>query len=216
MVGQKQSRWLFTKTNCSKNPQIKNWGLSWKRWWPRRGNVTFKYHISSATDLDTNFGCNWFRIIPDIVSKHLHIALWSSCALRFKYEKPCFLDRLHFICDSMGCKLWLWLIQNHSRHCSKLLALPFEVALLFDLNLSRCPFLKQVIYQDLLLCTGFNKEHAVLFLCHMFTQRPMNDGKIEWSNGGCFGWQQLLANSIKIFISHENKMTCCCQISTKH
>ena len=33
----------------------------------------------------------------------------------------------------------------------------------------------------------------------------MNDWKIEWSNGCCFGLQQLLANSIKIFISHEKQ-----------
>ena len=46
---------------------------------------------------------------------------------------------------------------------------PFEVAVLFNLNLSRCPFVGQVINLDLLLCTGFYSEHAVLFLCHIFT-----------------------------------------------
>ena len=38
-----------------------------------------------------------------------------------------------------------------------------------------------------------------------FTQRPMTDRKIERSYGRGFGWQQLLANSIEIFISHEKK-----------
>ena len=58
-----------------------------------------------------------------------------------------------------------------------------EVAVLFDLNLSRCPFLRQVIDLDLLLWTGFNLEHAVLFQCHIFTQIPMNDRKIETCRG---------------------------------
>ena len=69
---------------------------------------------------------------------------------------------------------------------------PSEVAALFNLNLRRCPFLQQVVYSDLLLCTGFNVEHAVLFLRHIFDQRPMNDRKIEQSYGCYFGWQQLL------------------------
>ena len=33
----------------------------------------------------------------------------------------------------------------------------------------------------------------------------MTDRKIEQRNGHGFGWQQLLANSIEIFISHEKK-----------
>ena len=45
---------------------------------------------------------------------------------------------------------------------------PSEVAALFYSNLSRCPFLGQVIDLDLLLCTGSNQEHEVLFLCHIF------------------------------------------------
>ena len=31
----------------------------------------------------------------------------------------------------------------------------------------------------------------------------MNERKIERSDGCCFGWQQLFANSIEIFISHK-------------
>ena len=82
-------------------------------------------------------------------------------------------------------------------------AQPSEVAALFDWNLSslRRPFLGQVVDSDLPLCTGFDLEHAVLFLCHIFTQRPMNDRKIERSDGRCLGWQQLLAYSIEI--SHD-------------
>ena len=86
--------------------------------------------------------------------------------------------------------------------CDQFRIMP-EVAVLFDLNLRRCPFLGQVVDLDLLLCTGFDLEHAVLFPCHIFTQRPMTDRKIELSYGRCFGWQQLLANSIEHLTSHE-------------
>ena len=41
---------------------------------------------------------------------------------------------------------------------------PFEVAALFDSNLSRRPFLGQVVDFDLLLCTGLDSEHVVLLL----------------------------------------------------
>ena len=38
---------------------------------------------------------------------------------------------------------------------------PSEVSVLFYSNLSRLPFLGQVVNIDLLLCTGFDSEHAV-------------------------------------------------------
>ena len=59
---------------------------------------------------------------------------------------------------------------------------PSEVAALFYSKLSRSPFLGQVIDLDLLLCTGFDSEYEVLFLCHVSTQRPMTDRKIERSD----------------------------------
>ena len=83
--------------------------------------------------------------------------------------------------------------------------LPSEVAVLFNSNSSRRPFLGQVFDLDLLLCTEFDLEHAVLILCHISTQRPMNNRKMERSYGRYFGRQQLLANSIENFISHEKK-----------
>ena len=91
--------------------------------------MAFKHHISFATNLAANFGCNQFRIMPDIVSKHLIAAIGSCCAVQFESEQT--------------------------------------------------PFLGQVVDLDLLLCTGFNSEHAVFSLCHIFTQRPMNDQKNE-------------------------------------
>ena len=33
--------------------------------------MAFKYHISFATDFVANFGCDLFRIIPEIVEKNL-------------------------------------------------------------------------------------------------------------------------------------------------
>ena len=36
--------------------------------------MTFEHYISCATDLAANFGCNRFRITPDIVSKLLRAA----------------------------------------------------------------------------------------------------------------------------------------------
>ena len=75
--------------------------------------------------------------------------------------------------------------------------------MLLNSNLSRRPFLGQVVDLDLLLCTGFDSEHAVLFLCHMFNQRPTTDRKIERSYGSCFGQQQFLANSIENYISRR-------------
>ena len=74
---------------------------------------------------------------------------------------------------------------------------------MFDSDLSRRHFLGQVVDLDLLLCTGFDSERSVLILCHalflcyIFTQRPMNDRKIEQSDGSCFVLQQLLADSIE-------------------
>ena len=37
--------------------------------------MAFRHSISFATDLTANFGCNQFRIMPDIVSKLLRTAI---------------------------------------------------------------------------------------------------------------------------------------------
>ena len=39
------------------------------------GYMAFKHSISFATNLAANFGCNRFRITPDIVSKLLRAAI---------------------------------------------------------------------------------------------------------------------------------------------
>ena len=117
-------------------------------------------------------------------SKNLQIDNRRSSCLRWS----------HFIFDRFCSKLWL------PNFCAP----PSEVAGLFDSNLSRCALLGKVVDLDLLLSTGFDSEHAVLFLSHISTQ-PTNDRKMERNDGCGFGRQQLLANSFVIFISHEKK-----------
>ena len=43
-------------------------------------------------------------------------------------------------------------------------SLPSEVAVLFDCDPRKYPFLRQILDLDLLLCTGFNSEHLDLIL----------------------------------------------------
>ena len=110
---------------------------------------------------------------------------------------------LHFICErfaTVGCYRFRITPDFVSKHCTP----PSEVAALFDSNLSRLPFLGQVVDTDLLLCTGFDSEHVVLFLCHIFAQRRMNDRKIQRSDGRGLGQQRLLADSMEISF-HMNK-----------
>ena len=162
--------------------------------------MAFKHCISFVTDLDSE---SYQTLFPSICSPPPEVAVlfpspWTGsilfAAANFGYYRFCIMPDI----------------------VSKLCAPPSEVAALFNSNLSRRPFLGQVIYLDLLLCTGFETEHAVLFLCHIFTKRPMTDCNIERSYGRCFGRQQLLANSIENFISYEEKVIRRCPISTKH
>ena len=56
---------------------------------------------------------------------------------------------------------------------SKLLRAAIWSCWAFQFQSSRSPFLWQEVNLDLLLRTGFDLEHdEVLFLCHIFTQRP--------------------------------------------
>ena len=77
-----------------------------------------------------------------------------------------------FICSGyqFGCKLWLPTIQNHAIDCFQAFA-HRRHSHLFAWNLSRHPFLGQVVFLDLLLCAEFYSEHSDLFLCPNFTQR---------------------------------------------
>ena len=145
-------------------------------------------------------------ITKEDCSKSLQIENRSSFCQRWSLRG---FQTSHFICDWFCCKLWLLSNQNNAAPCLTLFpsfcAPQSEVAALFYSNLSRRHFLGQVVYLDLQLCTGLDSEHAVLFLCHISTQRPMTDRKIERSDGIGFGLQQILANSIENFILHGEK-----------
>ena len=99
-------------------------------------------------------------------------------------------------------------------------AQPSEVAVLFDLNLpgwaDSCS-LDRLLTLDLLLCTGFNLEHVVLFLCHIstVTLRPRNDWKIEHSKVTLVS-NNFLPIPSKISFHMKKKLTSSCQKFTKH
>ena len=46
-----------------------------------------KHCILLVTVLAANFGCKQFRIMPEIVSKLLHTAIWSCCAVQLESEQ---------------------------------------------------------------------------------------------------------------------------------
>ena len=115
--------------------------------------MALKHRISLAA---ANFGCDRFRITPNIVSKLLRAAVWSRCAVRFESEQTP--------------------IPQTGRR--------FRPAALDRIGSRTCSFVP---------------------MSYLYSERPMTDRKIERSDGRCFDWQQLLANSIEIFISHEKK-----------
>ena len=79
--------------------------------------------------------------------------------------------------------------------------------MLFNLNLSRCSVFWQVVNLDLVLCTGFYSEYAVLFLCHISNQRPMKDQKIECS----YGWRVALLLSATTSCQFNRQFHCTCK-----
>ena len=56
--------------------------------------MAFKHSIWFETYLAANFGCNWFRITPDIISKLLRAAIRSLCAVLFESEQAHPKDRM--------------------------------------------------------------------------------------------------------------------------
>ena len=81
-------------------------------------------------------------------------------------------------------------------------ALPSEVAALFDSNLSRRPFLRQVVDTDPLLCTGLDSEHAVLFLCHILLRGERMIERFQVSEAMSVA---LVGNNFGNFMSHKKK-----------
>ena len=90
---------------------------------------------------------------------------------------------------------------------SSLCMQPSEVSLLFNSNLSRLPFLEQVVYLYLLLCTGFYLEHMGLFLCHISTQRQMNDLTLSETMGTALVSINFSPIPSKISLHMEKKVT---------
>ena len=116
-----------------------------------------------------------------IAKRYLWIENWSL---------SCQCGPLHglqiklFICNHFGCKLCLQSIHNHAGDC-------FHALGYSSLKWQCCstgiwaPVLGQMFNLNLLLCTGFSLEHADLFICLVFTERPMNNCKIQQSYERC-------------------------------
>ena len=64
---------------------------------------------------------------------------------------------------------------------------PFEVAVLFYSNLSRRPFLRQVVDLDLLLCPGFDSEYAAFFPVSCVYSET-NDWSKDWLKRWALLW----------------------------
>ena len=98
----------------------------------------------------------------------VHVDLYVAFRHCFSYEKG--------LAANFGCN------QFRIMPDPEIFERPSEMAVLFTWNLSRHPFLRQVVDIDLLLGTGLNFEHVDLFLCSYFTQRPTKDLTIERHN----------------------------------
>ena len=87
--------------------------------------------------------------------------------------KTCLVNAGHYICFKHQISLQLIWLQNldaiNSESCQDIVFKLLHAAI-FDSNLSRHPFLGQVVHLDLLLCRGFDSKHADLFPC--CTQKP--------------------------------------------
>ena len=154
--------------------------------------MSFKCCVWVSTYLAAIFGCNRFRIIPDIVSKLLLSAIWRLCNVLLESEQTTFLRQITFHFQSMGLQTLVAIDSESPWHCFQAFACRNLKSLCCSIRIwaDTLSILRQVVDLDLLLCTGFDLEPVVLFQCDIFTQRPGNDGKIERSNGRCFGWQQ--------------------------
>ena len=148
-----------------------------------------------------------------IAKRYLWIENWSL---------SCQCGPLHglqiklFICNHFGCKLCLQSIHNHAGDC-------FHALEHSSLKWQCCstgiwaPVLGQMFNLNLLLCTGFSLEHADLFICLVFTERPMNNCKIQRSYERCFGMHiTFLQNPSKFPPPPKKLLAGHCQKFTKH
>ena len=65
--------------------------------------------ISFVSNWAANFGCKRFRIIPDVISKLLRAAMWSSCAVRFESEQMPFPQAGHPLRSATLHKIQFWI-----------------------------------------------------------------------------------------------------------
>ena len=139
--------------------------------------------------------------MPDIVSKLLRATIWSCCAVLFESEQTPFpgTGRISFAtywAANFGC----YQFRIIPDIISKLLCAAIWSRCAVQFKSEQMPFRR----------TGHQLRSAALHWILFWTccSVPMsyfyyNDRKIEL--GRCFGQQQLLANSIQNFISHEKK-----------
>ena len=107
---------------------------------------------------------------------------------------------------SESCKS---LPENHASLCQSsfpsLSSPTSEVVVLFDRNLRRRPFFRQVVDLNLLLCKGFDTVLADFYWCLIFTERPINDCKIELRNERGSDLLKVLAKFIENSLSRAKK-----------
>ena len=139
------------------------------------------------------------RLLKKSVNKKLKLVL-SSRSLHG-------IQTQHFICNLFGHNFAANFCYKQFRIMpdivSKLLCTSIwsHCAIIFKSEQNQqMPFLRQEVDVDQLLYTGFDPEHAVLFLYPtFFTQKPMTDSKIGWrqiwSYGCYFGRQAKAASS---------------------
>ena len=130
----------------------------------------------------------------------------SSLELRWSLHG---LQTSHFICDRFGSKLWLQSIQNHAWHRFQAFAPAIwsRWAVRFESEQTPVPrtgrrFRPADLHRIRFGTCGFVPKSYF----YSETNVWYKDGAKRWALlSGCFGRQQLLGNSIEIFISHEKK-----------
>ena len=173
------------------------------------------------------FGGNWFRIMSDIISKLLRAAMWSSCADLFKSEQIPFpgAGSISFATNwaaNFGCN-WFRIIPDLIWLISKLLcagcaAQPCEVSVLFYSNLSKWPFLGQIIccfqcfaqesIRNMWFCS------YVIFLLRDQWQWMIK--RLSQAMGAVLVCNKFLPIPSKISFHMKQKVTRRCPISPKH
>ena len=200
MVGQYHSRWLFTKTNCSKNLQFKNRSLSCHCW-----SLTW---LSNMVVIDSE---SWLLLIQNharhsfqaFAHSHLKllcwlIGIWAETQLAF-----------HLLLIGLQN---LVAIDSESYQTSfpSFCAPPCEVTVLIDWNLSRRPFfwVVEVLTDHWIRSAAL---HRIQFRTCGFVPMSYFDSETnEWSQDWAKRWALLWSATTSCqfhpnFITHEQK-----------